>query len=95
MSVYFVAHIKIEDNTEYQLYLNDCDDIFSKYNGRYLAVDSNPEVLEGEWNYSRSILIEFPSEKELKKWYHSGEYQRIRKHRLAAAKCDTIVVHGK
>ena len=95
MSVYFVAQIKIADKNEYQLYLNNCDEIFSKYNGKYLAVDSNPEVLEGEWDYSRSILIEFPSEKDLKEWYNSDAYQRILKHRLSAAKCDTLIVHGK
>lgn len=94
MSVYFVAQIKINDIREYQLYLNKCDEVFSKYNGEYLAVDSSPEILEGEWNYSRSILIKFPSENDLKNWYNSKEYQEILKHRIKAAKCDTIIVHG-
>ena len=34
--------------------------MFQKFNGKYLKVDNNPVVLEGEWDYSRLILIEFP-----------------------------------
>ncbi|WP_105616330.1 DUF1330 domain-containing protein [Vallitalea okinawensis] len=95
MSVYFIAQIKINDMVEYNRYLEKCDEVFSKYNGEYLAVDSNPEILEGEWDYSRSIIIKFPNERELENWYKSSEYQQILKHRLKAAICDTIIVHGK
>jgi uncharacterized protein (DUF1330 family) len=45
-TVYFVAQIRIIDDGLYQKYLDRCDDIFSKYNGKYLAVDSAPETLE-------------------------------------------------
>ena len=95
MSVYFIAQIKIEDPSRYNLYLNECDAVFSRYNGRYLAVDPAPEILEGRWNYSRSVLIEFPSEQDFRSWYESPEYQKILKHRLAGAVCDTTLVHGK
>lgn len=94
MSVYFVAQIRINDLREYELYLKKCNEIFSKYNGEYLAVDSSPEVLEGQWSYSRSVLIKFPNETDLKKWYTSKEYQEILKHRLKAAECDTIMLHS-
>ena len=50
MSVYFLANIRINDEQEYQRYLDRADDVFSNYKGSYLAVDKNPEVLEGEWN---------------------------------------------
>ncbi len=93
-SVYFIAQIKINDIREYELYLKKCNEIFSSYSGEYLAVDSSPEILEGEWDYTRSIIIKFPDESELKKWYESEEYQEILKHRLKAADCDTIIVHG-
>lgn len=92
MSVYFVAQIKIQDLREYELYLEKCNEVFSKYHGEYVAVDSNPEVLEGVWKYSRIVLIKFPSRIELKEWYMSKEYQEILKHRLKAAACDTIIV---
>jgi uncharacterized protein (DUF1330 family) len=94
MSCYFVAQIHINDNDEYQKYLEGVDEVFSKFNGKYLAVDENPEVLEGNWSYSRIIIIQFPTEKELKHWYESEAYQRLVQHRLKAAECDTLIVKG-
>lgn len=95
MSVYFSVQIKIMDEQAYAKYLEACDDIFSKYQGKYLAVDSEPTVLEGKWHYSRSILIEFPDEDLLNAWYYSDEYQGTLKHRLNGAECQTIVIHGR
>lgn len=92
MSAYFIANITIHDGEEYQKYLDRSDSVFGKYNGEYLAVDKNPEVLEGEWAYSRFVLIKFPDKESLERWYYSNEYQEILKYRLAAAHCDTIIV---
>jgi len=95
MSCYFIAQIQIHDEDEYRKYLDSVDEVFSKFNGKYLAVDENPVVLEGEWTYSRVIIISFPNENELKSWYESKEYQSIVQHRLKAAKCDTLLVKGR
>jgi len=94
MSCYFIAQIQIHDQEEYKNYLNDVDKVFSKFNGKYLAVDNDPTVLEGEWAYSRVVIIQFPNEEELKRWYESPEYQAIVQYRLKAAKCDTLLVKG-
>ncbi len=91
MGAYFIANIKLHDENEYRKYLENVDGVFEKFNGRYLAVDNNPEVLEGKWDYSRLVLIEFPDKESLRKWYDSTEYQRIVGHRLSGAHCDTII----
>lgn len=94
MSYYFVANIRIHNPKDYQKYIDGVDDVFMKYNGRYLAVDNHPELLEGDWHYSRFVIISFNSRKDFEAWYHSSEYQQILKYRLAAAACDTILVKG-
>ncbi len=94
MSVYFVAQIRIEDEKEYQKYLERCGDVFDKFKGKYLVVENQPTILEGEWKYSRMIIIEFESEDDLRDWYESDQYQEILKFRLRAAKCDTVIVKG-
>jgi uncharacterized protein (DUF1330 family) len=91
---YFSAQISIHDKEEYEKYLENFDEIFSRYKGEYLAIDESPKLLEGNWDYTKSILIKFNSEKEFNDWYYSDDYQRILKHRLAAAKCDTILLKG-
>lgn len=95
MSVYFVANIKVRDAREYEEYLKGADEAFKGSGGEYLAVDETPGILEGGWNYSKAVIIRFPDEETLNKWYRSPAYQRILKHRLEAAECDTIIVHGR
>jgi uncharacterized protein (DUF1330 family) len=94
MNHYFAAQIKIHDHDEYEKYLDKFDDIFSKYKGEYLAIDESPVVLEGAWDYTKSVLVKFDSKKDFEDWYYSSDYQKILKIRLNAAKCDTILIEG-
>lgn len=94
MKHYFVAQIKIHDPAEYDKYLENFDDIFSKYKGEYLAIDESPTLLEGSWNYTKSVLVKFNSKHDFEEWYYSEDYQKILVHRLKAAKCDTILLEG-
>lgn len=94
MSYYFIAQIRIKDNNEYQKYLDKAGEIFKKFKGKYLSVDNNPQILEGDWNYTRTVLIRFINKNDFNEWYKSREYQYILKHRLNAADCDTILVKG-
>jgi uncharacterized protein (DUF1330 family) len=94
MIQYFVAQIKINDSAEYDKYLDKFDEIFSRFKGEYLAIDESPTLLEGNWDYTKSVLIKFNSKKDFEDWYYSDDYQKILRHRLNAAKCDTVLVKG-
>lgn len=91
---YFLAHIDIVNEAEYKKYLDGTDEVLAKFKGKYLAVDKNPETLEGERAAGRTVIIEFPDEAELRRWYDSPEYQEILRHRLKAARCHAMIVHG-
>jgi uncharacterized protein (DUF1330 family) len=94
MKHYFVAQIRIHNPLEYEKYLEEFDDIFSKYNGEYLAIDESPAILEGNWDYTKSVLIKFNNKSEFEDWYYSKDYQKILKYRLNSSKCDTILLEG-
>ena len=68
--------------------------MFSKFKGKYLAVDKCPKIIEGSWDYSRIVIIGFESIEDFNEWYYSIEYQEILKSRLNAAKCDSLIVKG-
>jgi len=95
MSVYFIVNVNMKDAETYNKYLDECDPVFEKYNGKYLAVDNKYMQIEGESKYTKIILIEFKSENEFNEWYYSEEYQRILKYRLSGSDCDSILLHGK
>ncbi|HEX2969849.1 MAG TPA: DUF1330 domain-containing protein [Bacteroidales bacterium] len=94
MAYYFSAQIKIHDNEEYERYLENFDAIFSGHKGEILAVDEAPTLLEGDWKYTKSVLMKFKTREDFEDWYFSKDYQQILKYRLNAAKCDTILIKG-
>jgi len=94
MSYYFIAKIRITDPDKYKKYLDKADEVFSKFNGKYLVVDDKPEILEGTWEYTRTVVIEFKTKREFEAWYNSKDYQEILKHRLGASHCDTVLAKG-
>ncbi len=92
MSVYTIALLNISDRNEYAKYEQGFMEIFNRYSGKLLAVDEAPVVKEGTWPYTRTVLIEFPSQVELDRWYHSDAYQALAKHRFAASQASIAVV---
>jgi uncharacterized protein (DUF1330 family) len=94
MAHYFSAQIRIRDNAEYEKYLEKFDEIFSRFKGEYLAIDESPALLEGKWDYTKSVLIRFNTKQDFDEWYYSNEYQKILIHRLKASHCDTILLEG-
>lgn len=94
MAYYFSARIKIHNPAEYDRYLENFDEIFSRYKGKILAVDESPTILEGDWDYTKSVLIMFVTREDFEDWYFSRDYQQIIKYRLNAAKCDTVLIKG-
>lgn len=81
MPVYIVANIRITDRTEYDQYQAGFMEIFAKYRGELLAVSDAPEVIEGEWPFTRAVLLRFPDQAEARRWYESPEYQKLSRHR--------------
>jgi len=94
MNHYFIANIRINNQDEYQKYLDKVDEVFEKYNGEYIAVDTSPVILEGKWNFTKSVLIRFNNRKDFDDWYYSADYQEILKHRLASSDSEAILVKG-
>jgi len=95
MSCYFVARIDIHDRKKYKLYEDGFDRIFAKYQGRVVAVDDNPTVLEGKGQHSRLVLIHFPSKEEARRWYDSQEYQALAQYRFEASSAEIVLVNGR
>ncbi len=94
MSYYFIALIQITDPIEYQKYLDKAGEVFKKYNGKYLVLDDNPMILEGHWDYTRTVVIEFRSKNDFDDWYNSPEYQEILRFRLNASISNAILAKG-
>lgn len=94
MSVYQIAQITIKDRAEYDLYAEKFLGVFEKFDGKILSVDWEPKVVAGQWNATRSVLLEFPTKTAWKAWISSPEYQKISEHRIAGADVNAILVQS-
>ena len=92
MTVYIIARFKIHDRAGYDRYEENFMEVFEPFGGTLLSVDEEPTVLQGAFDFTRSVLIEFQSAEQAMAWMTSPEYQEIAKHRLAASVGDAIMV---
>ena len=94
MPVYIIARFKIHDRSEYDTYSAGFSEVFQKFDGKMLSIDEDPTVLAGDWDDTRSGIIEFPSKESALAWMTSDDYQAIAKHRDAGSTANSILVKG-
>ena len=95
MSCYFVAQITIHDTELYEKYLDGFDAAFEKFHGTVVAEDDDTVSIEGDWPFTRTVLIRFPDRAEAQRWYGSEEYQQIVRHRHRASDANIALVEGR
>ncbi|WP_271079316.1 DUF1330 domain-containing protein [Aurantiacibacter sp. MUD61] len=94
MPAYIIARFRIHDRESYDRYDAAFMPVFAKFQGKLLSVDENPDVLEGAWEFTRSVLIEFPDKAAATAWMTSPEYRAIAKDRISASEGQVIMVEG-
>lgn len=94
MTVYALAQISIHDRERYDRYAAKFMEVLLKYDGRLLAADEHPAVIEGEWPYDKVVLMSFENRDAFEKWASSPEYQEISKDRIAATTGVVILTRG-
>ena len=75
-SVYLVVLIEIHDRQRYDgEYVPAVLKLIKKHGGRLISAVDGAENLEGDLVKGRAVLIEFPSDQALKKFYYDEEYE--------------------
>lgn len=94
VTTYLIAQLDIHDREEYSKYEEGFRDSFSQYGGKLLSVEEDPETLEGNWSFTRTVLIEFPSKEVAMGWYDSDDYQALVQRRFAASTGNLVMIEG-
>ncbi len=94
MAAYFIINISVKDATGFEAYRQAVPATIAQYGGRYLVRGGKHETLEGTWQPTRLVVLEFPSAEAARRWYTSEEYQRIKPLRLQHATGDMVLVEG-
>jgi uncharacterized protein (DUF1330 family) len=94
MSAYIIVEIEILDPVGYEEYKNRAGATVETYGGKYIVRGGKAEVLEGDWQPKRIVVLEFASAQRAKEWLNCEEYREPRKMRHRTAKTNMILVEG-
>ena len=94
MSAYLIAQVNIINEELYKEYKKRASPIVEKYGGKFLTRGGKFEIVLGQWNYKRTVIIEFPSYEEAINWYSSDEYKPVRKIREDNSEGNAIIIDG-
>jgi len=94
MSAYVIVEIEIVDPVGYEEYRKLAGATVEKYGGKYIVRGGKAEVLEGDWNPKRIVVLEFRTMERAKQWLNCEDYREPRKMRHRTAKTNMILVEG-
>lgn len=94
MSVYVIGQLKFLNEQSYRKYQSRFAEVFVKYNGRLLAADENPIVLEGKWDKDKFVLMSFPDARNARRFLESPEYTEISQDRKLGAETVALLIEG-
>src|SRR5439155_739221 len=61
MPAYLIANVNVQDPATFEQYRKQVPATIAKHGGRYLVRGGRVERLEGSWNPTRLVVLEFPS----------------------------------
>ena len=94
MAGYMIADVNVTDPEGFEEYRKLVSATIEAYGGRYVVRGGATETIEGDWNPSRLVIIEFDSVEQAKAWYHSDEYAGPKGMRHKAATTNAIFAEG-
>ena len=94
MSGYLIAQLYVNNLEPYKNYIEKVTPLVKKFGGEYIVRSGKYEVVQGEWQYPRNVIIKFPSYKDALNFYKSEEYKPVKKIRLDNSISDAIIIKG-
>ncbi len=92
MPAYVIADVKVSDPERYRQYMALSPAAIEAAGGRFLVRGGAHEVLEGNWQPSRMVLVEFPDLATARAFYDSALYREARAQRAGATEHFNMVV---
>ena len=94
MAAYFIVDVDVQNPAGMREYLEKVPGTLQPYGGRYIVRGGKFEVIEGDWQPSRVVMLEFPNMEQAKRWYACEEYKPFKDARLAACVTNIVLVEG-
>ena len=95
MSAYILFdNITVTSPEALETYKTSVGKVVEKYQGKYLVLGGKTRVVEGPWNPTYLVMLEFPSYEMAENWYESTEYSELKSLRLSATTSSGVIFEG-
>jgi uncharacterized protein (DUF1330 family) len=94
MPAYVIVETDVTNPEQYEQYKAASPAAIAAGGGRFLVRGGELAVLEGDWQPSRLVMLEFDDLEGAKRWYESAAYQETKKLREGAAHFRAVAVQG-
>jgi uncharacterized protein (DUF1330 family) len=94
MSAYVMADITVTDPDQMAKYREWSTKAAAEFGAAFIVRGGAIEVLEGDWEPSRIVILQFPDSETAKKWYASETYQHAITLRRNAGVMRMVMVEG-
>ena len=94
MSAYIIADVEVTDPEKFEEYRKLVPPTIEAFGGRYMVRGGAIDSLEGDWQPTRLVVIEFDDAVRAKAWHGSELYAPAKALREASSNTRMIVVDG-
>ena len=91
---YIIFSVSVTDPAQYEQYKKLSTLAMQAHGAEVCVRGGKIEVLEGDWEPERLVVLKFPSVAQARNFYDSAEYRRARDLRANAAVMRAVLVEG-
>ena len=92
MPIYLILDNEIHDAETYERYKTAAKPMVEAAGGEYLTRDGKIEVLAGDWNPSRVVILKWPTREALDTFLSSEEYRPWKELRESVTTTRTLLL---
>ena len=94
MSGYLIAQLNMTDKESFKLYAESVPELVKKFGGKYLVRAGEFKSMQGKWDFTRNVIIEFPTYEKALEWYNSDLYKPLKELRQKGSRGNIIIIKG-
>ena len=92
MKALCIVYLNVDDWEGYDRYRSQVVPTLEPFGAKVLVRGGAFTTVEGEMPFERIVVLEFPSRDAAEAWYRSDAYQAVLPIRLAASRCQFVIV---
>ena len=94
MAAYIIVDVSIMNYDEYEEYKKLTPDSLKEFKGEFIVRGGKVDILEGNWEPGRIVVLKFPTKELGNQWWSSDIYSKAKIIRQRAAKTKMLLVDG-